>query len=240
MDDWTDEQYGRMVHGGNAKFREYWEAHCKDKDSDLVSDESLSTRDELRRKVRIKYESTAARIYRETLSVQAKASFKSTSSSRRPLTLYQSMPIPASPELLAERVSLPEESPPSIQQLLKVQAWPFVLSTIRSRKSRLQYLMWGILGITVAYGVHLYGLHQKGQGKNSTITSSLPSVNPVAHDYMGATVSDEQSSSVYDLFALGILVLTVGIPYFKLRRFALKVCSEKEIFFIVHQCTQKS
>jgi hypothetical protein len=28
MDDWTDEQYGRMVHGGNAKLREYWEAHC--------------------------------------------------------------------------------------------------------------------------------------------------------------------------------------------------------------------
>ena len=228
MDDMTDEQYGRMVHGGNAKFREYWEAHCKDKDSELLSDESPSTSDELRRKVRVKYESIAARVYRETLSVHAKASFKSASSSRRPLALYQSMPIPASPELLAERVSLPEESPPSIQQLLKVQAWPFVLSTIRSRKSRLQYLMWGIFGIGVAYGVHLWGVHHESQGKNS-ITSSLPSVNPVA-DYMGATVSDEQSNSVYDLFALGILVLTVGLPYFKLRRFALKVCYKRKSF----------
>ena len=95
--------------------------------------------------------------------------------------------------------------------------------------------MWGILGISAAYGVHWWGVHET-DGKNSTITSSLPSLNPVAHDYMGATVvSGEESSSVYDLFALGILAMTVGIPYFKLRRFALKVSSE--MLFIVNRCS---
>mmetsp|Transcript_26133 Transcript_26133/g.48101 ORF Transcript_26133/g.48101 Transcript_26133/m.48101 type:complete len:321 (-) Transcript_26133:302-1264(-) len=43
---------------------------------------------------------------------------------------------------------------------------------------------------------------------------------------MGATTSKD-TYSYYNLFALGILSLTVGIPYFLLRRFALKIAQSQ-------------
>lgn len=68
-------------------------------------------------------------------------------------------------------------------------------------------------------------------GSDGIITSSLPStLNPIAHGYMGSaptstttSSSNNTSHSHCNLFALGILSLTVGIPYLWLRQSALKV-----------------
>jgi len=224
MDDWTDDQYIRMVQGGNAKWNEYWETHGNKAAAavpffcNAVSEESkVLDRGELSRRIKFKYESNAARAYREALSLNAKAC--RLRDDRGSLIIPPSIPITRAPSpTLEEDVRLPEESPPSLQDLYK-KAWPFAVSMMSSRKSQGLLLAWGMLGITSAYGVYWWGLHRKG---GNGITSSLPTVNPVAHGYMGTTSMSDPHSN-YNLLALAIAALTVAIPYFLLRQFAKKI-----------------
>ncbi|KAL7529268.1 hypothetical protein ACHAXR_002874 [Thalassiosira sp. AJA248-18] len=230
MDDWTDDQYRRMVDGGNAKWRDYCEAHSKKDNGDSSFGKSSSgssvSNEELKRKIRREYESNAARAYREALSLNAKASrlredpsaLASASAHVKVTPAPSPTPFEGGDAILAS--ILTEECPPSVEEIFKVHAWPFVLSTISS-KNYLLLLSWGLLGIMSAYGVHWWGLYR---AVPPTITSSLPSVNPAAQGYMGARTTTSQYSNIYyDFLSVGILVLAAGIPYYSLRRSALKV-----------------
>lgn len=218
-----------MVQGGNAKWKEYLETHGK-KATDAapsfcramsdVSPNQVVDRAELSRKVKFTYESNAARVYREALSLNAKAC--RLRDDRGTTIVTPSAPItPALSSALEGDVRLlAEEYPPSLQGLYKNQAWPHAVSTMRSRKVQGLLLAWGMLGITGAYGVYWQGLHREGE---NGITSSLPSVNPVAHGYMGTTASTPDPYSYSNLFAMSIASLTLAIPYFVLRLFASKI-----------------
>lgn len=249
MDDWTDDQHQRMVNGGNAKWRSYWEAHGRSNDdgsgrpdeSELgrrkVDHGNAMEQKELRRTIRFKYESNVARVYREALSLNAKEGCTrlrrdSIGGAMSPPTAPSVTPSPSTPTMEAPESLLPEESPPTFEDMLTKQAWPFALSIIGSPKARAMVLLWAVLGVTMSVGVHYLGSHSKEENASSSIASSLPSsVNPVAHGYMGATTASSTTSSQgpfsffssYNLLALGILALTAGIPYFLLRKLAFKI-----------------
>mmetsp|Transcript_26664 Transcript_26664/g.63954 ORF Transcript_26664/g.63954 Transcript_26664/m.63954 type:complete len:646 (+) Transcript_26664:175-2112(+) len=232
MDDWTDDQYLRMVRGGNAKWKEYWDANGQREEA-VVDEEIESTdgRKELARDVRFKYESNAARAYREALSVNAKScrlgydgGIISTTSPTAALQSGGGHP-PSIP------VELAQEFPPTREEMYGELARPFATSMmIGSIKGRAALLAWGALGMYGAYGVHRWGHDGAAAGGSGTgtIVSSLPSsVNPTAHSQMGSSTvaSGNPYSGYYNLLALGVLVMSAGIPYFLLRLFASKVAS---------------
>ena len=222
MDDWTDDQYRRMVQGGNGKWKDYWNLHGgKDKVSIEVNGSGdVVDKDALRRKIRLEYESNAARAYREALSLNAKAC----RSRNDPSTLRSaSTEFAPAPQFEGDAVVLAEEYPPSLQELLQTQAWPFALGLISSGKSTFVLLAWVALGISGAYGIRWWGCNKLEAIQ--VITSSLPSLNPVAQGYMGASTVSDGCSSTFNMIAMGVLTLTAGIPYFLLRRFALKIAT---------------
>ncbi|KAL9185142.1 hypothetical protein ACHAXT_002919 [Thalassiosira profunda] len=199
MDDWTEEQYGKMMGGGNARWREYWQAHGGEKEEGEWGNYDGGG---MMPRMRAKYESGVATKYREALSANDASGGTADSAGTAP-----------SPSPVVR--SLPADPPPSFDDLLRSQAWPFVLSTISTRKSKLMCVMWVAMGLSCAYGAHLWG-----KGSNN-VTSSLPSVNPSAQGQMGAAVSE--SNGHYDVIALGIIAFTAAIPYLLLRPFAHKV-----------------
>lgn len=229
MDDWTDDQYRRLVKGGNSKWRAFWEANSS-------SDENLAQRQarDLRDKILLKYESNTSRAYRGTLSIAC-----SELGGKTPLTLAEvkvdnkaakNAPTPAqSPTLEAvgrPSVVLAEESPPSLQSMIG-EVKPFVHGMVLSRKVFISLSLWGLLGMTGAYGVYGWGLRTNNNG---VITSSLPSVNPATHGQMGTAATGQDSLNCYHLCALGIISLTVGIPCFLLHKKTVKISHSMIIY----------
>ena len=188
MDDFTEEQYQRMIQGGNKKFKDHWLANGKDGD-----------------KLQTKYESDAAREYRDKLSTNAKSSQLHPGGSS----------IPTPTVSLDVNVQLPEEPQPSFQDLY-TKAWPFAAAMLRTTKTK----MFILIGLSSSYGVYYFG---GKRGSESLVTSSLPSINP-AQEYMGSTIKSSASHDNYHIIlALGIAAFAVGLPYFLAHQFAKKV-----------------
>ena len=137
MDDFTDDQYGRLLHGGNQKWSDYWDIHRNDKESDGDN-------------IRYKYESDAARAYRETLSLHTKScqlSHDGMGCGRQPIS-----PKPTSTPSIEAPLQLPEDPSPSFQELYN-QSRPFAMTMFRSAKTKLFILA----GLSSAVGLRCMG-----------------------------------------------------------------------------------
>ncbi|KAL7531158.1 hypothetical protein ACHAWF_003649 [Thalassiosira exigua] len=222
MDDWTDEQYGRMARGGNAKWRDHlvesggggWDG------GDDEGGRGGERGPRLREKVLAEYESSAARVYREALSFASKNRARRSYGSLA-VSLSESFepeaPMPAM-RAVVEGVlsSLPQEPAPSFRDVLRLQAWPFAVSMLRSWRAKLMILAWGLLGASFAYSVHFREAnHPGGKGKK----------NDGGRERMDGEVSVSLPSgaNACSAFSLGILAVTAGIPYLMLCRVARKV-----------------
>ena len=216
MDDFTDDQYRRLVHGGNSKWKEYWEANN-------TTDKTGSNIDGLR----FKYESNAARAYREALSLNAKACRLSTDGERvhqcapeeasLPTMSSPVVPTPTIFDADADAHKLLEEYPPTFQELYKV-AWPFAIAMFSSSGTKLILFAWGMIGMSSVYGVH----HLYGKGGGGTNSNVITTMNPNAHGYMGSTsISDSNSL----LLALGVVAFFTGVPYLLLHQLAKKIAN---------------
>ena len=214
MDDFTDDQYGRLLHGGNSKWKEYWEANNNNIETGSNND-----------RLRLKYESNAARAYREALSLNAKAcqvcadgELVHQCASEEASLHSTSPPVVRTPTIFhADAHKLLEEPPPTFQELHKV-AWPFAIAMFSSTtKSKLITFAWGMIGMSSVYGVHhLYG--KGGGGTNSTVITAM---NPNAHGYMGST----SIPGINSLLALGIAAFFTGVPYLLLYQLAKKIAN---------------
>lgn len=228
MDDWTDEHCRRMVRGGNARWAAFWEGRggggtqCTQVTQGTQGTQ-VSTRAQdaeiFRRQIKAKYESNMARAYREALSLDSKQSTNNDNNLCAPM-IDEAMPAPLPSFEAKAGARLEEEFPPSFQDVYKV-AWHLALSMMGSGfKARLYVFGWGVLGMASACGVHLWGSFI---GASSSVTSSLPSMNPMAPGNMGAEPPSENKFGFSSFFALGILLITIGMPYFFLHRFALRI-----------------
>jgi len=139
MDDWSTDQFDRMMRGGNDKWNDYWmtNASAEELAACGVSNNNNVDRKEMAQRLQAKYETEIATSYRELLSSADDMSSNSTSQ-------QQSTPPSSS---LPKKVVLPEDPLPTIKQYQDV-TFPFVLSLLmKSQKSKLMLFAWGIFGL---------------------------------------------------------------------------------------------
>jgi predicted alpha/beta-hydrolase family hydrolase len=219
MDSWSEDQFRRMiVSGGNGQWREYWELHGESNGG--VDDDNEGNTDELRTQdatstLRLKYESNAARAYREALTTKVTTPSSETDPEVISSNSTTSGIQDAAPVLLA---SLPDDVPPTLQETID-QLSPFVFSMITSSRVRRYWYIWGMVGISSAYEIHSRGKRLLLQSSIS-VTSSLPTLNPTVHGYMGtttATAFQKYTMLKTNLYALGVLAVFAGIPYLLFR-----------------------
>eukprot|EP01082_Thalassiosira_pseudonana_P014744 g13250.t1 g13250 contig8:256192-257746(+) len=200
--------------GGNGRWEEFVERRMTravtvtvgvDDDERLMErwremDERLKEggvdRKELGEWIRVKYESEVAREYRELLD----SSVDATTSTATTTTTTWSKP-QTTMSSKASSIILSEEQPPSVQDVYNTQAWPFALALLkRNRKSRLFLFAWSLCGLGGVYWVQLLS-------RDSTATATTA---------RGGFI-------YYNLLAVGVVVLTAGIPYYLLSQMAWSI-----------------
>jgi len=239
MDSFCEGEVRRLLMGGNGRWEEFVERRMTTRavDGDDDDDERLMERwremderlkeggvdrKELGEWIRVKYESEVAREYRELLdsSVDATTSTATTTTTTwsKPQTTMSSK---------ASSIILSEEQPPSVQDVYNTQAWPFALALLkRNRKSRLFLFAWSLCGLGGVYWVQLLSRDSTATATTAvSITSSLPPINRAVHRYMGmATAAAAGGGFIYyNLLAVGVVVLTAGIPYYLLSQMAWSI-----------------
>ena len=150
MDDFTEDQYERLIKGGNGKWKEY----C-----DGIQDSTLKSRlhanqGDLRKKIDLLYNSAEAKVYRDSLqsplSLLADLFSRAKSGGGAAAAVEGSSPAAAAPAAKAA-VKLEDEPAPSYSDTYKTQGYPYASSNMfASTKSQLVLLAWGISGVWVA------------------------------------------------------------------------------------------
>ncbi len=237
MDSWSAMQYHRMIEsGGNGKWREFWELHGEVHNNTVPVEKE--TKDALPL-LRFKYESDAARAYREALTrkvadhdvpSEATTTFGSNSNDHKINTgaIIRDTPGPGFAKSSGLVGPLPEEIPPTLQDTIDYIR-PFLFSVITSPRVRRYWYIWAMVGFSSAYEMHARGKRMllADEGVSGSVTSSLPTVNPTVHGYMGASTTPlpqgyNNNMIVTNILSLGILALFAGIPYFLFRLFTTK------------------
>ncbi|KAK1735879.1 ADP-ribosylation factor GTPase-activating protein [Skeletonema marinoi] len=167
MDDWSSDQFDRMMRGGNDKWNEYWakNASAAELASCNVTD-NVVDRKEMAQKLKAKYESEIARSYRELLSLADGASRGDTDSSSNILSVSHQH----SASSLPKKVVLPEDPLPTVK-LYEDETFSFLLSMLLQSKKLL--IAWGIFGIGSASYVQRLG-HSYTSAAVLVMTAGIP------------------------------------------------------------------
>ena len=129
MDDWTSDQFDRMMRGGNDKWSDYWLKNASVKEAASCTSLQPRTkrhvadvdRKEIAERLKAKYETDIARSYRELLSLLADADSGPAATNMSPKSAS------LQPTSQPAKVVLPEEPLPTMNEIKK-QTLPFAFS----------------------------------------------------------------------------------------------------------------
>ena len=166
MDNWSTDQFDRMVKGGNDKWNEYWAQNASAEElADCCVTNNMADRKELAKKLKAKYETEIARSYRELLSSAVASSVDADSSSNMSTSHFQSA------TSLPKKAVLPEDPLPTIKQYQDV-AFSFLLSMLMQSKKLL--IAWGIFGAGSASYLQRLGYHSYTSTAVLAMTAGIP------------------------------------------------------------------
>lgn len=170
MDDWSTDQFDRMMRGGNDKWNGYWISNASGEElaSCSLSNNHLD-RKEIALRLKAKYESEIARSYRELLSSAGASVGISDDTSSQSTSQQQSASLS-----LPKKVVLPEDPLPTIKQYQNM-TFSFVLSLlIKSQKSKLMLFVWGIFGVGGASYLQRIGYRNSISAAALAMTAAVP------------------------------------------------------------------
>lgn len=171
MDDWSTDQFDRMMKGGNDKWNDYWVKNASVAEQTSFSVTNYLDRKEMSQKLRAKYETEVARSYRELLS-SADASIRGGADVTSSKSTSQEQQQSAA--TLPKKVVLPEEPLPTIKQY-QDDAFSLILSLLmQSTKSKLMLFAWGVFGIGGAYYVQRLGYQNYTSAAVLAMTAGVP------------------------------------------------------------------
>ena len=165
MDDWTADQFHTMMRGGNDKWKDYWakNASAEQLASCSVTENDLTDRKEMARKLKAKYDTEIARSYRELLS--------SAGASSGDAGLSSNMSMKQSATSLPNKVVLPEDPQPTVKQY-QDETFSFLWTSLKQSKKLL--LAWSIVGIGSASYAHRLGYHTYTSAALLAMTAGVP------------------------------------------------------------------
>jgi hypothetical protein len=246
MDSWTDIQYGRMVRGGNGRWRDrttMTEEEAGDATKATNDDggerrgEGATGTDSDRRgreAMRARYEGDDARAYRARLSFVDGGGGDAAETSVVPPGFVLPSP-PPGPRRVAPAA---EERPPTFREAYDLVVRTAFLLARRSRTARRAALAYATVGTSIAWGARAYVVrrataHGRVASAMAAVSSSLPSVNPAAaRAAVGAAIGAARGAhpaawwdvgrrpNLAMMCAAGLLV---GVPWLLFRRFASKI-----------------
>jgi len=168
MDDWSIDQFDRMVTGGNDRWNEYWAQNASVEEVAACSKtNNMTDREEIAKKLKAKYETEIARSYRERLSSAGASSVgvDADSSSNMSTSQFQSA------TSLPKKAVLPEDQMPTTKQY-RDETFSFLLSMLMQSKKLL--IAWGIFGVGSASYVQRLGYHSYTSTVILAMTAGIP------------------------------------------------------------------
>lgn len=164
MDDWSTDQFDRMVKGGNDKWNKYWamNASTEEQAACSINISNVTDREEMAKKLKAKYETEIARSYKELLSSADASSLGVDADSSSNMSTSQSLP---------KKVVLPEDPMPTVKQYQDL-TFSFLLSILMQSKKLL--IAWGIFGVGSASYALRSGYHSYTSTAILAMTAGIP------------------------------------------------------------------
>lgn len=220
MDSWTNEQYARMVTGGNDRWKDYFFRRDGGGDNTTTTKTNTDGKVDPKTAMRMKYESETARTYRERLDA-CDLSESNDDCDNAVVSTTTTGSVPP----IRRAVILDKDPPPTARECYNILMRTVYEVARRSKFARRVVLGWAMTGLSIAlYGTRYVIRRRQTMVECNVVSSSLPNINPAAHKYMtgSTTCSSMDDNNLRIILDVAIApcivaVIFVGLPYLLIR-----------------------